>query len=74
MGHQDATQSTSASGIHRSFGKKQWTAGKTGPAVSFDMLFGSAVNTQRHEVLLAGKILFGRKRLAFEVQQVGWGS
>eukprot|EP00929_Paragymnodinium_shiwhaense_P079662 TRINITY_DN41530_c0_g1_i1.p1 TRINITY_DN41530_c0_g1~~TRINITY_DN41530_c0_g1_i1.p1 ORF type:complete len:599 (+),score=126.23 TRINITY_DN41530_c0_g1_i1:104-1900(+) len=54
-------------------GKKQWTAGQSGPAVPLSIdFFGGPKSQPRYEVVLNAKMLFGRKRLAFEVQQLDY--
>lgn len=55
-------------------GKKQWSAGESGPPVKIDGgIFGGISQTRpRKEVRVVGKALFGMQRFAFEVQQVDY--
>lgn len=49
-------------------GQKAWHAGGDGGMVTFADLGCSAREVPKKEVLLLGKVLFGRQRFAFEVQ------
>eukprot|EP00933_Yihiella_yeosuensis_P032551 TRINITY_DN26171_c0_g1_i1.p1 TRINITY_DN26171_c0_g1~~TRINITY_DN26171_c0_g1_i1.p1 ORF type:complete len:498 (+),score=94.96 TRINITY_DN26171_c0_g1_i1:42-1535(+) len=58
-------------------GRKQWKAGATGPTVRLnedsacrDLGFTVPQALPRHETTLLGKIMFGRNRFAFEIQQI----
>lgn len=58
---------------HLQADEKVWTAGREGAMVSFGdgverLRVGGSGQLPQKEVLLSGKVLFGRRRFAFEVQ------
>lgn len=55
-------------------GKKQWTAGGSGPPVKFssNSIGGGGTSRLKKEVVVVGKALFGRGRFAFEVQEIDY--
>jgi len=62
-------------------GKRNWTAGDSGPNVKLNFGFppfhaappkNAAGQRSRYETTLLGKVLFGRSRLAFEVQEIDY--
>ncbi|CAJ1437959.1 unnamed protein product [Effrenium voratum] len=56
---------------HLQAGRKTWHDGASGGAVTFPSCFGGAAKpVPKKEVLLLGKVLFGRQRFAFELQEV----
>lgn len=67
---------------HLQAGERSWTAGDSGPPVKLDLggsenpllvlAAGLLVERPRREVILLGKVLFGRQRFAFEVQELDY--
>lgn len=52
-------------------GRCRWVAGGSGPNVQLSMM-GRTAQRPRKQVILVGKVLFGRGRFAFEVQDVDY--